>query len=210
MSGAPTVERVVTTGVFALGEGSWEVENNVWIVGDDREVVVVDPAHDADAVVRAVNGRHGVAIGCTPGHNDHINAAPELGERLDAPVRLHPGGRQLWEMTHPGRTFQEIADGTRIRVAGTEPTAIHAPGHSPRSVCLHLPDADALFSGDTLFRGGPGATGRSFSDFPTVIASIRDRLLGLPGHTRVHTGHGDGTTVAREAPHLGEWIRRGR
>jgi glyoxylase-like metal-dependent hydrolase (beta-lactamase superfamily II) len=67
----------------------------------------------------------------------------------------------------------------------------------------------AVFSGDTLFRGGPGATGRSYSDFPTIIESIRSRLLTLPGETVVHTGHGDDTTIGAEAPHLAEWIARG-
>ena len=88
---------------------------------------------------------------------------------------------------------------------------IHTPGHSPGSVCFHAPDLDGgtLFSGDTLFQGGPGATGRSYSDFDTIIASIRDRLLTLPENTVVHTGHGDDTRIADEAPHLQEWIERG-
>lgn len=72
-----------------------------------------------------------------------------------------------------------------------------------------MPGLTALFSGDTLFAGGPGATGRSYSDFPTIVESIRERLLTLPGDTVVHTGHGGTTTVAAEAPHLQEWIDRG-
>jgi len=66
-----------------------------------------------------------------------------------------------------------------------------------------------VFGGDTLFKGGPGATGRSYSDFPTIIESIRDRLLVLPGDTVVHTGHGESTTIGAETPHLDEWIARG-
>ena len=209
MSGAPRIERVVTSGVFTLDGGSWEVDNNVWLVGDDREVVVIDAAHDEAAIAEAVGGRHVVAIVCTHGHNDHISVAPQLGDRLDAPVLLHPADRELWEMTHPERTFVETADGARIEVAGTALDVLHTPGHSPGSVCLHLPGSRALFSGDTLFSGGPGATGRSFSHFPTIIASIRDRLLTLDGDTVVHTGHGDTTTIGAEAPHLDEWVRRG-
>ena len=72
-----------------------------------------------------------------------------------------------------------------------------------------MPEAGVLFSGDTLFSGGPGATGRSFSDFPTIVDSIREKLFTLPDETRVHTGHGDGTTIGAEAPHLAEWIARG-
>ncbi|MGL5930239.1 MAG: MBL fold metallo-hydrolase, partial [Dermatophilaceae bacterium] len=88
-------------------------------------------------------------------------------------------------------------------------SVLHTPGHAPGAVCLSVPALGVLFSGDTLFRGGPGATGRSYSDFPTIIASIRDRLLTLPGETVVLTGHGDPTTIADEAPHLQEWVARG-
>ncbi|WP_032389595.1 MBL fold metallo-hydrolase, partial [Rhodococcoides fascians] len=101
-----------------------------------------------------------------------------------------------------------LEDGQRITVAGTEIVALHTPGHSPGSSCLYLPEAGQLFSGDTLFSGGPGATGRSYSDFPTIIGSIRDRLFTLPAETRVNTGHGDGTSIGDESPHLEEWIQR--
>lgn len=209
MSGALRIDRVVTSGVFRLDGGTWEVDNNVWLVGDDDEVVIVDAAHRAEPIAEAVGSRNVVAVVCTHAHNDHVTAAPRLGKELLAPVLLHPGDRELWEQTHPEEKFWQATDDQRIAVAGTELRVIHAPGHSPGSVCLHLPEAGALFTGDTLFAGGPGATGRSFSDFPTIIASIRGRLLTLPGDTRVHTGHGDGTTIAAEAPHLQEWIARG-
>jgi len=203
------IDRVVTSGVFELDGGSWEVDNNVWLIGDDREVVVVDAAHDDAAITKAVAGRNVVAVVCTHGHNDHVTFAPQLGTQLCAPVLLHPGDQELWDMTHPGQTYWRTSDAERIGVAGTELQVIHTPGHSPGSICLYLPEAKALFSGDTLFSGGPGATGRSFSDFGTIIGSIRDRLLTLPGDTRVHTGHGDHTTIGEEAPHLEEWIARG-
>ncbi|MBB4684092.1 MBL fold metallo-hydrolase [Amycolatopsis jiangsuensis] len=209
MSGELRIERVGTSGVFALDGGTWEVDNNVWLIGDDDEVVIVDAAHDEKTITEAVGNRDVLAVVCTHGHNDHVTVAPQLGENLHAPVLLHEGDRQLWEMTHPGVKFWPLVDAERIAVAGTVLEAIHTPGHSPGSVCLHLPEAKALFSGDTLFSGGPGATGRSFSDFPTIIASIRDRLFALPGDTRVHTGHGDGTTIGTEAPHLEEWLARG-
>ncbi len=95
-------------------------------------------------------------------------------------------------------------------MAGTEIQAIATPGHSPGSTCLYLPRPASCSPGDTLFSGGPGATGRSFSDFPTIIGSIRDKLFALPAETTVHTGHGDGTTIGTESPpHLEEWIKRG-
>lgn len=209
MTGRLRIEQVVTSGVFELDGGSWEVDNNVWVVGNDDEVVVVDAAHEAGPIIEAIGDRNVVAVVCTHAHNDHITFAPQLAEDTCAPVLVHPGDDPLWQQTHPGQKYWPLTDTQRIAVAGTELHIIHTPGHSPGSVCLHFPEAAALFSGDTLFAGGPGATGRSFSDFPTIIGSIRDRLLTLPEHTRVYTGHGDGTTIGTEAPHLAEWIARG-
>ncbi|WP_024802802.1 MBL fold metallo-hydrolase [Nocardia sp. BMG51109] len=209
MTGRLRIEQVVTSGVFELDGGTWNVDNNVWVVGNDDEVVVVDAAHEAGPVIEAIGDRNVVAIVCTHAHNDHITFAPQLAEDTCAPVLVHPGDDPLWQQTHPSQKYWSLTDAQRIAVAGTELRIIHAPGHSPGSVCLYFPEAAALFSGDTLFAGGPGATGRSFSDFPTIIGSIRDRLLTLPEHTRVYTGHGDGTTIGTEAPHLAEWIARG-
>ncbi|WP_017623813.1 MBL fold metallo-hydrolase, partial [Nocardiopsis chromatogenes] len=163
----------------------------------------------AEPIAKAVGGRTVAAVVCTHGHTDHVTVAPRLGRELEAPVLLHPGDDVLWRMSHEGESYGHLEDDRRIPVAGTELRVIHTPGHSPGSVCLHLPEAGALFSGDTLFSGGPGATGRSYSDFPTIIGSIRERLFRLPEETRVHTGHGDGTTIGTEAPHLAEWIARG-
>ena len=204
------MEHLTTSGVFTLDGGSWEVDNNVWLIGDDEEVVVIDAPHDADTIISAVNGRRVVAVVCTHGHNDHVNAAPALADAVEAPILLHPEDRVLWDMTHPDRAPDgELADGQVVKVAGTELRVIHTPGHAPGAVCLYAPGVGALFSGDTLFQGGPGATGRSYSDFPTIVASIRDRLLSLPEETVVNTGHGDSTTIGAEAPHLQEWIDRG-
>ncbi|MEU1184729.1 MBL fold metallo-hydrolase [Streptomyces sp. NPDC005820] len=204
------IEHLVTSGTFSLDGGTWDVDNNVWIVGDDTEVIVVDAAHDADAIARAVGDRRLAAVVCTHAHNDHIDAAPALAALTGAPVLLHPDDLPLWKQTHPDRAPDgELADGQVISVAGVDLAVLHTPGHAPGAVCLYAPALSALFSGDTLFAGGPGATGRSYSHFPTIVDSIRDRLLTLPGDTVVHTGHGDTTTVGAEAPHLQEWIDRG-
>jgi glyoxylase-like metal-dependent hydrolase (beta-lactamase superfamily II) len=206
------IELVTTDGIFALDGGEWEVTNNIWLVGDDREVVVVDAAHDAGPIVDAVNGRRVTAIALTHGHNDHINAAVALAEAVDAPIWLHPADRMLWDVVYPDRSpDRDLAAGTVLSAGGATLGVLHTPGHSPGCCCFHLADAGApvLFSGDTLFCGGPGATGRSHSDFPTIIDSIRTTLLTLPPETIVHTGHGESTTVGAEAPHLQEWIDRG-
>jgi glyoxylase-like metal-dependent hydrolase (beta-lactamase superfamily II) len=203
------VERLVTHGTFELDGGSWEVDNNIWIVGDDSDVVVFDAAHAAEPILAAVGKRNVLAVVCTHGHNDHDTVAPELGVALDAPVLLHPADDVLWRMTHPDKDFRTIADGDTIDIAGTELLALHTPGHSPGSVCWFAPELGVVFSGDTLFSGGPGATGRSYSDFPTILQSISGRLGTLPGDTVVHTGHGDSTTIGDEIVHYEEWVARG-
>ena len=207
---AARIEHLVTSGTFALDGGVWDVDNNVWIVGDDEEAVVVDAAHDARAILAALGGRTLRAIVCTHAHNDHIDAAPELAEATGAPVLLHPDDLPRWKLPHPDRTPDaELADGQTIEVAGTGLTVLHTPGHAPGAVCLYAPELGTVFTGDTLFAGGPGATGRSFSHFPTIVDSIRERLLTLPPETVVRTGHGDSTTIGDEAPHLADWIARG-
>ncbi len=204
------IERLITSGTFSLDGGTWDVDNNVWLVGDDREVVVIDAAHDADAVLEAVGERRLTAVVCTHAHNDHVNAAPALADRTGATVWLHPDDLPLWKLTHPDRDPDaHLADGQVIEVAGAGLTVLHTPGHAPGAVCLYAPALGAVFTGDTLFRGGPGATGRSYSHFPTIVDSIRERLLTLPPGTKVLTGHGETTTVGAEAPHLQEWIDRG-
>jgi len=207
--GGARIERVVTSGSFNLDGGSWQVDNNVWLVGDDEEVVVIDASHDAGAIREAVGPRRVVAVVCTHGHDDHINAVGDLWDATKAPVWLHPADRMLWAELYEPAPDEDLVDGADIAVAGHVLTALHSPGHSPGSTCLYAPSLNAVFSGDTLFAGGPGATGRSYSDFDTIIESIRTRLLTLPADTVVHPGHGDTTTIGAEAPHLDAWIARG-
>jgi glyoxylase-like metal-dependent hydrolase (beta-lactamase superfamily II) len=204
------IGHLVTSGTFSLDGGTWDVDNNVWLVGDDREVLVIDAAHDADAIAAAVGDHRLTAIVSTHAHDDHIDAAAELADRTGAPILLHPDDMVLWRMTYPDRDpDRALADGDELTVAGTTLRVLHTPGHAPGAVCLYAPDLGTVFTGDTLFNGGPGATGRSYSDFGVIVGSIRDRLLTLPPDTVVRTGHGDTTTIGDEAPHLDEWIARG-
>lgn len=131
-TGGLRFERVVTSGVFALDGGTWEVENNIYLIGDDTDVVVIDAAHTAAPIIDAVAGRHVNAVLCTHGHNDHVTVAPELGHELHAPILLHAGDDILWEQTHPDTTHWTLEDHQRIAVAGIDIEVIHTPGHSPR------------------------------------------------------------------------------
>lgn len=208
--GGVRIDRVVTSGTFELDGGSWEVDNNVWVVGDDEVCVVLDAGHEAGPIRDAVGERTLEVIICTHAHNDHVDAAAPLADALGAPVALHARERELWEMTYPERVpDRDLADGDIITVGDLELHVLHTPGHSPGACCLYAPALGVLFSGDTLFAGGPGATGRSFSDFGTIIESITERLLTLPPETVVLTGHGDSTTIGAEAPHRQEWLDRG-
>lgn len=204
------IDNIVTSGTFSLDGGTWDVDNNVWIVGTDREVIVIDPAHDAKAIEAAVDGRTVLAILLTHAHDDHINSVVEFASLVSASVFLNPRDRMLWDSVYPDTPpDEEVLDGMTFQIEGDALLAIHTPGHSPGSTCYYLESKLTLFSGDTLFAGGPGATGRSYSDFPTIIGSLRDRVLALPPEVRVLTGHGDETTIGEEAPHLEEWIARG-
>lgn len=209
MAGELRIDHTVTSGTFSLDGGTWEVDNNVWVLGDDDQCVVFDAPHDAARIAEVVGERELLAILCTHAHDDHVKVVPELKAATGAPVHLHPEDRVLWDMTHDTPPDHELSDGQVVTVAGTEVRVLHTPGHSPGACCFHVPALGVVFTGDTLFQGGPGATGRSYSDFDTIIASITDKLLTLPPETVVHTGHGDSTTIGAEAPHRQEWIDRG-
>ncbi|WP_210650264.1 MBL fold metallo-hydrolase [Nocardioides sp. SYSU D00065] len=193
------VDHAVVSGTFSLDGETHQVDNNVWVIGDDEQCLVVDAPHDVDAILELVAGRTVRAIVCTHAHDDHVRVAPELRRRVGAPILLHPDDRPLWELTHTDELWDvDLSDGQVLTIAGTAVTVIHTPGHAPGAVCLYVEELGCVFTGDTLFEGGPGATGRSYSDADLIRDSIRARLLELPDETVVHTGHGPDTTIAAE------------
>ena len=159
-------------------------------------------------ILATVDGRRVTQIVCTHGHWDHVNRALALRATVDAPVALHPADRMLWHELHASPPDLDLTADDLLLIGGLELKVLHTPGHTPGSVCLY-DQAGTLFSGDTLFEGGPGATAIRFGDFEVIIGSISEQLLVLPGETAVHTGHGPSTTIGAEAPHLPAWIRRG-
>ncbi len=206
------VDHAVVSGTFSLDGETHDVDNNLWVIGDDEECVVIDAPHDVDAILEVVAGRTVKAILCTHAHDDHVRVAPQLRERANggsgAPILLHPDDRPLWELTHPqddhGHLWDaDLEDGQSIKVAGASLKVLHTPGHAPGAVCVYVHDLGCVFTGDTLFQGGPGATGRSFSDEDQIKESIRRQLFRLPDETIVHTGHGDDTTIGAEREALG-------
>ena len=198
------IDHAVVSGTFSLDGETYDVDNNVWVIGDDAECIVLDAPHDVDAIMAVVGERKVKAILCTHAHDDHVRVAPALRERVAAPILLHPDDRPLWELTHTDHLWDvDLADGQELTVGGTALKVIHTPGHAPGAVCIHVPDLGVVFTGDTLFQGGPGATGRSYSDADVIVDSIRTKLFALPDDTVVHTGHGDSTTIGAERVALG-------
>ena len=193
------IDHAVSSGTFSLDGETFEVDNNIWVIGDDHECVVIDAPHNVADIMAVVGDRKLLAILCTHAHDDHVRVAPQLRAGTGAPIHLHPAERPVWELTHPDLAWDlDLADGQEITVAGTTLRVLHTPGHAPGAVCFHAPDLGCVFSGDTLFSGGPGATGRSFSDADLIKESIRARLFALPDATVVHTGHGPDTTIGAE------------
>ena len=197
------IELVTTDGLFQLDGFELEVTNNIWLLGDDREVLVFDASHDHAPIAAAAAGRRVAAIALTHGHSDHINRAAALREAVDAPILLHPADRMLWDRVYGGGKEvpdRDLEDGGVIEAAGHRLRVIHTPGHSPGSCCFYDEASGRVVSGDTLFKGGPGATGPKFtySSERELLRSIRDFLLVLPGGTIVHTGHGGSTTIEAE------------
>jgi glyoxylase-like metal-dependent hydrolase (beta-lactamase superfamily II) len=180
------------------------LENNVYLAACPATgaALLIDPAGDAERILEMASGWDIGAILLTHGHQDHLGAASEVSRARRAPLRLHPADAQLAGLagTVP------LADDERIPCGHLALEVRHTPGHTPGSVCFVA--GGTLFSGDTLFPGGPGATtGREA--FTTVMASLRRRLFTLPDATLVLPGHGPATTLGAERPSLDEWERRG-
>jgi glyoxylase-like metal-dependent hydrolase (beta-lactamase superfamily II) len=185
-------------------------ESNGWIVGDDDEVIVVDPGRDAGAVLSAVGDREILAVICTHGHAAHVAAAPGVAARDEAPVALNPRDRLLWREAHSdGDPEIDMEDGGIFEVADVSLEVIHAPGHSPGSVCLYSEELEAVFAGDGVTAGGPVPHDGEYTDFPAQLSAIGEHLLTLPGPTRVLPGHGEETTVSAIQKQFDSWVNAG-
>jgi glyoxylase-like metal-dependent hydrolase (beta-lactamase superfamily II) len=184
-------------------------EANAWIIGDDEEVIVIDPGGDAVAILDAVGDREVIAVICTHGHTTHVAAALDVAERDDAPVALHRADRIQWRAVHDGDPEIEMDHGGTFEVADVALQVIHTPGHSNGSVSLYCPELGAVFTGDALIASGPAPHDGDFPDFPRQLNSIGEYLLDLPGDTRVLPGHGEETTIATANKRFDGWVSAG-
>lgn len=183
---------------------------NTWIVGDDDEVIVIDPGDDGKAVLAKVGEREVLAVICTHGHAGHARAALAVAERDEAPVALHPGDLVSWREVHGGvKPDIEMDDGGVFEVADVALEVIHAPGHSPGSVCLYCEALEAVFAGDVLSAAGPVPHEDDYPDFALQLSTIGAHVLTLPGPTRVLPGHGGEITVAAAEKRFDSWVSAG-
>jgi glyoxylase-like metal-dependent hydrolase (beta-lactamase superfamily II) len=183
---------------------------NAWIVGDDEEVIVIDPGSDAAGLLGAVGDREVLAVICTHGHADHVAAAFEVAERDDAPVALHPKDRSLWREANPGEDADiEMEDGGVFEVADVRLEVIYAPGHTAGSVCLYCEDLGAVFTGHVMLAGGPAPQDGEYPDFAGQLNAIGECLLTLPADTRVLPGTGRQTTIATAEKQFDSWVAAG-
>ena len=202
------IDQVSSPAAADGGPGTAKI--NVWIIGDDDEVIVIDPGSDAAAVLDVVGDREVLAVICTHGHAAHVAAAIDVAERDEAAVALHRKDRLLWREAHRDDDPDiDMEDGGIFEVADATLEVVHAPGHSDGSVCLYSPELGVVFTGDVLRAEGPVPHEEEFPDFPGQLTAIGEHLLELPGDTRVLPGHGRETTIAAAEKKFDSWISSG-
>ena len=182
-------------------------DRNAWVIGDDDEVIVVDPGRDARVVLDAVGDREIIAVICTHGHADHVEAAWEVAERDEAPVALHPKDRLIWSEVHDDSLPDiDMEEGGAFEVADVTLDVLHTPGHTPGSVSIYCEDLGVVFSGDALSADGPRPHDGEFPDFAGQLSAIGAELLPLPVTTRVLSGHGEESTIAEAEQRFDSWF----
>lgn len=182
------------------------MDNNVYLLTEigSGAALLIDAANDADRVLAEVGDAPLAGIVTTHGHRDHWQALDRVADATGAPVYLHPDDVGMV----PRRADVPIVDRARIAFGAAEVALLHTPGHTPGSTCLLLGDRQ-LFTGDTLFPGGPGSTHGNPQEFEAIMRSLRSRLFTLDDQTHVYPGHGDDTTIGAERPSLDDWQSRG-
>lgn len=190
------------------------LENNIYVLGDSKEVVIIDAAGDATStkqVAEVVGRRKVIAILITHGHFDHTMGKSEFKKHWpESPIYLGKQDLFLWQERYPGTEPDAyVEDGQVFKIGSSQIIALHTPGHTPGSTCYYWQAGDTVFTGDTLFPGGPGATRWEYSNFKQILQSIETKLFSLPPTTKVLPGHGKASTISTEQPNLSAWKNRG-
>jgi glyoxylase-like metal-dependent hydrolase (beta-lactamase superfamily II) len=185
-------------------------DGNAWVIGDDEEVIVVDPGEYAGPVLDMVGDREILAVICTHGHAAHTGAAPAVAGRDEAPLALHPKDRLVWREAHGGELPEiEMEEDGAFEVSDVTLEVLHTPGHTPGSVSIYCEDLGVVFTGDALLAGGPCPHEGEFPDFAGQLSAIGSGLLTLPGTTRVLPGHGEETTIGAAEKSFDSWVTAG-
>ncbi|MBO0804679.1 MAG: MBL fold metallo-hydrolase [Nocardiopsaceae bacterium] len=208
---AARIERVWTPRVAEGDESGDAAEANAWLIGDEDEVIVIDPGEDASAILDAVGDREILAVICTHGHATHTATAMEVSEQGDyAPVALHRADKLHWRAAHPDDDPDiEMEDAGAFEVADARLEVLHTPGHTQGSVSLYCPDLGAVFTGDALLASGPAPHDGIFPDFPRQLTAIGEKLLELPAKTRVLPGHGEESLIGDAVKRFDGWVTAG-
>lgn len=184
---------------------------NTWIVGDDDEVIVIDPGEDAVAVLNAVGEREVLAVICTHGHSGHAGAAVQVASPDEAPVALHPADLVAWREAHSGSDPEiDMEDGGIFEVADVALEVLHAPGHTRGSCCLYCEVLGVVFTGDVVTEDGPVRHEDGFPNWAKQLDAISAQVLTLPAETRILPGHGDEFTVAIADKQFDSWVAAGQ
>ncbi|GAA1112940.1 MBL fold metallo-hydrolase [Nocardiopsis metallicus] len=201
--------RVRTAGTFEFDGEKFEVISNTWIIEADKDgVVIIDPAHDAEAIMEAVGDREVYLIACTNGYGPHIESALKIAEETEADIALHPREMRAWRRVHGAERRPEIdveGEGA-LDIADLHIDVLALPGTTSGTVGFYVSQIGAVFSGDTLRKGEPGMVGNTYIDYTTQLASIGENLLSLPPDTRIFPDRGPSTTVEAEGRNFDSWV----
>jgi len=198
---------VVTSGVVEVDDAEHKAENNTWIVGDDEEVIVIDPARDAEKILEKVGDREVLAVICTHGLPDHVGAAIEVAAKDEAVVAVHPKDKRLWRQTWEDTWPDiEMEDEGLFAVADVELEVLATPGVTPGGVSLYCEGLGVVFTGKTLLMDGPGMLGGEYPALSDQLTSIGERLFTLPHETRVLPAHGEEGLISDLEPQFDRWL----
>ncbi|MEU1897316.1 MBL fold metallo-hydrolase [Nocardiopsis dassonvillei] len=203
------ITRVRTAGTFEFDGEEYPVVSNTWIIdADDEGVVVIDPGHDAEAILAAIGEREVYLVACTNAYSPHIESAIKVAEESEAPIALHPREMRAWRRHHGAehRPEIEVEGQGALDIGKLHIDVLALPGTSPGTVGYYVSERGVVFGGDTLRKGEPGMVGNTYIDYTTQLASIGEALLSLPPDTRILPDRGPATTAAAEGKNFDSWV----